>query len=93
MENYWDKAIFVRAKTYIEHTTHEDGEKVEPYYLIKCAGMSKGAKENFNNMLISGEVNLSDFKVGLEVDGKLLPKQIKGGTLLVATTFKIHRKK
>lgn len=93
MENYWDKAIFVRAKTYIEHTTHEDGEKVEPYYLIKCAGMSKGAKENFNNMLVSGEASLTDFKVGLEVDGKLLPKQIKGGTLLVETTFKIHPKK
>lgn len=93
LENYWDKAIFVRAKTYIEHTTHEDGEKVEPYYLIKCAGMSKGAKENFNNMLISGEASLTDFKVGLEVDGKLLPKQIKGGTLLVETHFKIHPKK
>lgn len=93
LENYWDKAIFVRAKTYIEHTTHEDGEKVEPYYLIKCAGMSKGAKENFKNMLISGEANLSDFKVGLEVDGKLLPKQIKGGTLLINTTFKIRPKK
>lgn len=93
LENYWDKAIFVRAKTYIEHTTHQDGEKVKPYYLIKCAGMSKGAKENFNNMLISGEASLTDFKVGLEVDGKLLPKQIKGGTLLTETTFKIHPKK
>ena len=51
------------------------------------------AKENFNNMLVSGEANLTDFKVGLEVDGKLLPKQIKGGTLLVETTFKIHPKK
>lgn len=93
LENCWDKAIFVRAKTYIEHTTHEDGEKVEPYYLIKCAGMSKGAKENFNNMLISGKARLTDFKVGLEVGGKLLPRQIKGGTLLVNTTFKIHTKK
>ena len=55
--------------------------------------MSKGAKENFNNMLVSGEANLTDFKVGLEIDGKLLPKQIKGGTLLVETTFKIHPKK
>lgn len=46
VESYWDKAIFVRAKTYIEHITHEDGELVEkPYHQIKCAGMPDRCKE------------------------------------------------
>lgn len=34
--------------------------------------------------------NYSDFKVGLCVPGKLLPKRIKGGVLLVDTTFEMR---
>ena len=45
IENEWDKAVFVRAKTYIEHTVIQDGEKCDPFYLIKCAGMGSGAKK------------------------------------------------
>lgn len=46
VESYWDKAIFVRPKTYIEHITHEDGEPIEkPYHQIKCAGMPDRCKE------------------------------------------------
>ena len=33
---------------------------------------------------------LKDFKVGLEIWGKLAPKQINGGTLLVETSYKMH---
>lgn len=48
IENSWDKAIFVRQKTYIEHTIAEDLEPVEkPYYLVKCAGMPKHCKDLF----------------------------------------------
>ena len=32
----------------------------------------------------------SDFKVGLCVPGKLLPKRIKGGVLLVDTTYEMR---
>ena len=46
-EACWDKAIFVRAKTYIEHVTHDNREPIEnPYYNIKCAGMPQRANEN-----------------------------------------------
>lgn len=46
VESYWDKAIFVRPKTYIEHITHEDGEAIEKsYHQIKCAGMPDRCKE------------------------------------------------
>ena len=47
-EACWDFARFVRAKTYVEHVTHEDREPVEkPYYNMKCAGMSDHLKELF----------------------------------------------
>lgn len=93
LENRWDYAIFVRPKTYIEHTTYTDDNPVIPYNLIKCAGMSQGAKNNLDVMLSTGAAKLTDFKVGLEVNGKLSPKQIVGGTVLMETTFKIHEKK
>lgn len=54
IENEWDKAIFVRQKTYIEHTIKEDRIPVQeldppkdPYYLVKCAGMPKHCKDLF----------------------------------------------
>ena len=48
IENQWDKAIFVRQKTYIEHTIAEDLEPIDkPYYLVKCAGMPKHCKDLF----------------------------------------------
>lgn len=48
LESYWDIGWFVRAKTYIEHVTHEDGELAEnPYYVVKCAGMPERSKKLF----------------------------------------------
>lgn len=46
LESSWDKAVFVRQKTYIEHVIAEDLELIEkPYYNIKCAGMSEKSKK------------------------------------------------
>ena len=48
LESCWDKGIFVRQKTYIEHVTHEDLKEVEhPYYNVKCAGMPDKCKRFF----------------------------------------------
>lgn len=54
LESRWDKAIFVRQKTYIEHVVEEDlfnhedgwyGDVLEnPYHNIKAAGMPKRCK-------------------------------------------------
>ena len=123
LESCWDKGIFVRAKTYIEHVTEEDCEPIDkPYYNIKCCGMpdtckavinralirkdieritgvlpplDKAIEEKYENDELSLEImrngmNLEDFKIGLEVGGKLMPRQIPGGTLLVETTFKMR---
>lgn len=49
LESQWDKAIFTRQKTYIEHITHEDCEPVDkPYNNIKCAGMPQKCKDLFD---------------------------------------------
>lgn len=52
-EACWDEAIFVRAKTYIEHVNFEDREEVEPYYNVRCAGMPERAKSNFISKLVN----------------------------------------
>ena len=110
IENTWDKAIFVRQKTYIEHTTEEDLEPVKkPYYLVKCAGMPKHCKElfvhsmeqdisekDYNKLTEEGKEfvkqkrDLTDFKLGLQVPEKLMPKRIDGGVLLVNTTYQMR---
>ena len=48
LESCWDEAIFIRQKTYVEHVTHEDLNKLDkPYYNIKCAGMPPKCKSLF----------------------------------------------
>ena len=106
IESYWDKAIFVRQKTYIEHVTHEDGKPVEPYYNVKCAGMPAPCK-NYLIRSFKGEKgkksepadvreflkkrrDMADFKRGLVVPGKLVAKRIKGGMILKETTFEMR---
>lgn len=105
IETEWKEAIFARQKTYIEKVCVEDGEPVEPYYNIKCAGMPQKCKDLLNAS-ITGEEHapeneeeeeflkerrtLSDFKVGLKVPGKLIPVRITGGTLLCETTYEMR---
>lgn len=79
----WETAIFARQKTYIEISNHETE--------IKCAGMTDKCKEIFLEGLKTGKYCLQDFKVGLEIEtGKLRPKRINGGIVLVDTSYKIR---
>lgn len=88
-ENIWFHGWFVRAKSYIEMNDTDD-------YLIKCAGMPENCKQllakqfrlNDPRIQCCGYENLTAFQEGVCVTGKLLAKQIKGGVLLVSTTFK-----
>ena len=118
LEASWDKAIFVRQKTYIEHVTHEDLEPIEkPYYNIKCAGMPDKCK-NLLNASMTGIIpyatvddfgqykpikynnkekqflsimrSMTDFKAGLIVPSKLMPKRIRGGIVLVNTDYEMR---
>lgn len=116
LESCWDKAIFIRQKTYIEHVTHENLiplEESKQYNNIKCAGMPKKCKDLFEiSMQGTADVNenwsdeekeflfdknnkpivrdYSDFKVGLKVPDKLRPIRIRGGVLLVNTTYEMR---
>lgn len=90
IETEWDYGYFERQKTYIEHITIDDSEPVDPYYNIKCAGMPERCKQIFIDGLNTGKYKLSDFTIGLKLDGKLLPKRIKGGTILVDTTYEMR---
>lgn len=87
IENEWDNAVFVRAKTYIEHTVKADGEPCDPFYMVKCAGMGKNAKKVLTDRLDSGRMTLKDFRKGLIVPHNLKAKQIKGGTILVDNDY------
>ena len=109
LESSWDKAIFVRQKTYIEHNTHENLIPLDkPFYNIKCAGMPDRCKEVFNRSLerklawddedmcdmnrnlINRKCTLEDFKIGLKIYGKLIPKRIPGGVILQETTYEMR---
>lgn len=125
LESCWDKAIFTRQKTYIEHVVAENCEPIEvPYNNIKCAGMPQRCKdllqlsldgtahedgytdettnthkdwtpEELEFLFESGTHkpivrDFNDFKVGLKVPGKLRPKRIRGGILLVDTTYEMR---
>lgn len=125
LESCWDKAVFTRQKTYIEHVVAENCIPIdEPYNNIKCAGMPQKCKDLFETSMC-GDANINgyedkttgakkewtkeekeflfnvetsnpikrtfnDFKVGLKVPGKLLPKRIRGGILLVETTYEMR---
>lgn len=109
LESCWDKAIFARQKTYIEHITHNDLQPVdEPYYDVKCAGMPDKCKAMFVSSMeqkpcknwealtdtekewCKTKRTMLDFKQGLKIEGKLMPKRIQGGILLVSTTYEMR---
>ena len=78
-EASWDRAIFARQKTYIEHVISEEHKppKNGAYYSIKCAGMGKDSKK-----LVQGALegmtskNLPD-KVKNEVWSEFLDRGMK----------------
>ena len=74
LESTFVRARFLRAKTYIEE--YPDGS-----LNVKCAGLPDNLKElcNFDN-----------FKTGLTLHGKLLPKRYEGGVILEETDFTIN---
>ena len=122
IETEWDKAIFVRQKTYIEHDKAVNNEenkegideeefelnKKKKAYIVRCAGMPEVSKQLLLSSMVgytqkqyekyseegkafvSVNRDLTDFKIGLTVPDKLLPKRIKGGIVLKETTYKMR---
>lgn len=48
---------------------------------VHCAGMPKRCH---------GNVTMENFEYGAEFDGKLMPRDVEGGIILVDSTYKIH---
>lgn len=97
VEKEWKTGYFLRTKSYIEIDDEID---------IKCAGMTKECKKYLKQSMgyeekektgikqidefVNTPRSIEDFKVGLEVPGKLAPKRIPGGIVLQRTTFLIR---
>ena len=47
-------------------------------------------KDKFIAQLESKEAKLTDFKIDLKIEGKLMPRQILGGTLLVESSYQMR---
>ena len=89
-ESNFIRARFLRQKTYIEDTitknvngkivvgNHNDYDNVK--LNVVCAGMPDTVKE---------KINFDNFHIGFKSDGKLMPKRVSGGTVLVDSTFTI----
>ena len=73
-EGFFPRAKYLRAKTYIH------GDEQNNIIEIKCAGMPVEVKE---------KVTWDEFRIGAEFNGKMTKKMVKGGCLLVPTTYKI----
>ena len=77
LEACWDRAIFTRQKTYIEHVTHENLEPVkEPYNNIKCAGMPQRCKDLFE-LSMAGNADPEDKKLTDDEKEFLFDKDMK----------------
>lgn len=95
IEKEWNYGVFIRPKTYIEIEENDID--------IKCAGLPDKCKNLFLkscgydvDVKIESEKEkeflktcrtLKDFKIGLTIPGKLRPKRIDGGIVLVDTDY------
>ena len=101
-ESDWDEAIFVRQKTYIEHVICENSyynikcagmpercKKLFEQSLLGDSTEREGMSDEEIEFLKTKR-ELTDFKIGLTVYGKLLPKRIQGGVILKETTYEMR---
>lgn len=97
-ESNWDRAIFIRQKTYYEHVIiDEHGNNVDSDNL-KCAGMDSKTKGEVLRQLHCGRISLTDLKPGFRlfyengepVKLKLRPMQVEGGCILVPQEYVMH---
>ena len=79
LEGIEEKSKYVRQKCYI----YKDEKGIN----ITCAGMPDNMKQASVN--IYGDDLFTLFGTGFKMFGKLIPKRVKGGTVLYETTFEI----
>ena len=77
LEGQFTRGKYLRQKTYIHEYTNDDGSIKKK---VTCAGMPGSVKE---------KVTFENFRQGFSATGKLMPKQVPGGTVLVETEFSL----
>lgn len=83
---YWQheatfkRGKYLRQKTYFHDVYIDNNPSKGTIKVVKCAGMPDEIKE---------KVTWETFKVGFSSHGKLLPKHVPGGVVLVDTVFTI----
>lgn len=82
IEGTADAGIYIRQKTYAERTGWKKGIPEREKWTVKACGCSDSAKANIKNVE-------EEFKLGMKVNGKLVPKKIVGGVVLVDAGFQI----
>lgn len=98
MEGSFIKAKYLRAKSYMETMLKEVYDETSENYLkVTCAGMPKDAlkiKESDGTERpiteSDGIITYDNFNIGLEVQGGLKARRVKGGVVLVNSPFKIR---
>ena len=68
-------------------------EKCKDLFLKSMQGYEVKPTDSFTDdelEFLKTKRTLEDFNVGLRVPGKLLPKRIRGGVLLVDTTYEMR---
>lgn len=77
-ESTFRRARFLRQKCYAEEIETKKGTIMD----VKCAGLPDACK---------GQITWDNFHLGAEFYGKLRPVHVRGGTVLVETTYKIKK--
>lgn len=86
IESFFDSARWVRAKTYIEHITHDEYMNESVYYNVKACGLPDGGKK----IVKDKQDPLDFFKAGMRIeDAKLMRERCVGGVRLVKRSFEI----
>ena len=80
LEGIFDEAKYLRSKLYMEHIRDPQDKAGTEKWKITGAGMNDKTKEN---------VTIEHFNYGESFKGKLRPKHVKGGVVLVDTDFTI----
>lgn len=68
-------------------------KKCKDLFELSMTGYTEKEGDNYSEEakeFLRVKRDMTDFKVGLKVPGKLMPKRIKGGTLLVETTYEMR---
>ena len=106
IEKRWKKGLFIRQKTYIEYddsfsvTAAGMPQRCKNFLSWSMSGKTKDNCEEIAEIwddlneekreFITTKRTIEDFKIGLKIPGKLIPRQIPGGCVLEETYFTVR---